>query len=92
MRKVNFQYYESYPTLVEIMFSKGKTTLKNDLRVGVFNFLKEELQRQTEVGTSSGHTTVAGTVMAPKEGENLISGNYVQARSHGEGELGKRWN
>lgn len=44
------------------------------------------------MGTSSGHTTVAGTVMAPKEGENLISGNYVQARSHGEGELGKRWN
>ena len=29
---------------------------------------------------------------APKEGENLICGNYVQAWSHGEGELGKRWN
>ena len=54
----SFQYYESYPTLIQIMFNKGKTTLKNHLWDGGFQVC-EGMALETEVGTSSSHTAVA---------------------------------
>lgn len=83
-RKLNFlNCYESYPTLVNIMFSKYKTILKND-QGWVLNFLKEWLQRPTELGTSSSYTPVVSRIMAFKDDWNLTLRNYKEVRFHGK--------
>lgn len=47
MKKVNLEYYESYTTLLQIKFNKGKTTLRNDLRAGAFQ-LPEGMALETD--------------------------------------------
>lgn len=48
------------------------------------NFLKEWLQRPTELGTSSSYTPVVSRIMAFKDDWNLTLRNYKEVRSHGK--------
>lgn len=55
----SFQYYESYPTLIEIMINRQNHSGKQPLGMGGAVQVCEGMGLETEVGTSSSHTTVA---------------------------------